>query len=289
LASGAIPLPVDQLGAVINRLISDVGKLHYVSKGDLHIFGANAATAPSSIEVAMRWGTKIFDAIYYFSMEPAERPAHSPGVDGMANLSAAILLAKKRLLWTAMFLMLRGSYPSAATSALGTDVPAFLVNIAGMNESPRQTAEGLASFNLQNISTEWVRSITWSGLAPEIRQRLALGLAGYRMLGPFKIYEVRPDAPANVKAAADWVRHVTMEAPDYSILSATRSPVMIAKLGSWNKALGNLILLAFTDAQINEMVSNKILFQRPVRDPRADNWVSWVADGHLQLTDPIAL
>jgi len=289
LDAPAIDLPIDVLGPKIMNLISDVGKLHYVAIGDLRVFGANAATPPEDVKTAMRWGTKFFDALYYFAAPATDRPAVSAGVDAGNGLNEVVLLTKKRLLWTALFLMLRGSYPKSEGTAVGTDIPAFLVSIAGMTESPAATAAGLASFNLQNVPTGWIRYISWREFAPEIRQRLALGLAGYRMLGPFKVYNVLNDAPSDVKAAFEWVRHVTQAAPDFSILSATRSPEMIARLGSWNKALGNLILLAFSEEQIDEMVRIKILFARPVRDPRADTWRSWVSGGGLTLNDPIPL
>jgi hypothetical protein len=287
MSAAAIDIPLDVLGAHIMRLIGDVGKLHYVSPGDLNVFGANAATPPTSVENAMRFGSKLFDAVYYFACEVTDRPAVKVGQDLGAGLPAEILMAKKRLLWTAIFLMLRGSYPSSTGAQLGSDVPAFLVNIAGMQDSPAVVAAGLASFNLQNIPTGWIRFIDWSAFAPEIKQRLALGLAGYRMLGPFKIYNVRDDATPEVIAAVNWVKQISSQRPDYDILSATRSSALIARLGSWNKSLGNLILLAFTPAQITEMVANKILFQIPVRDPRADTWRTWATGVQIALTNPI--
>lgn len=287
MSAAAIDIPMDVLGEHIMRLIGDVGKLHYVSPGDLHVFGRDAAVPPASVEDAMRYGTKLFDAVYYFACEQTDRPTIQTGRDGRDTLAAEILMAKKRLLWTAIFLMLRGSYPSSTGNQLGTDVPAFLVNIAGMRESPAVVAGGLASFNLQNIPTGWIRFIDWSAFAPEIKQRLALGLAGYRMLGPFKIYNVRDGAPPDVVDAFNWVRQIGSQRPDYDILSATRSSSLIARLGSWNKSLGNLILLAFTPAQITEMVANKILFQTPVRDPRADTWRTWVSGTQIVLSNPI--
>lgn len=289
LVTQAIAIPLDVLGEKIMSLISDVGMLHYVSKGDLRVFGQNATTPPENIRSAMRWGTKLFDAIYYFAAPATERPAISAGEDKSADLDQIILQSKRRLLWTALFLMMRGSYPQSEGQTLGQDIPAFIVNIAGMNESPANVARGLASFNIQNVPAGWIRYIDWTGFAPEIRQRLALGLAGYRLLGPFKVYNVKPDAPDDVKAAFEWVRNVARAQPDYAILSATRSASLVSRLGSWNKALGNLILLAFTADQINEMVTVKILFSRPQRDPRSDTWRSWADGGSLELRDPINL
>jgi len=287
--SDIIKVDLTTLGNKIAELISDVGLLHTVTIGDLKVFGAANGGTVQDVADALSYGTKFFDAMYYFAVPATQRPAIVAGTRNSTTLAADILMVKKRLLWTAIFLMLRGSYPTSASSALGTDIPAFLVNICGMNESPAICAAGLASFPLVSIKADWVKSIDWKTFAPEIKQRLALGLAGYRQLGPFKLYNVQATASADVVAAFNWVRAVATLPPSYDILSATRSAALISRMGSWNKALGNLMLLAFTDAELQEMVTNKIIYAKPVRDPRADTWRSWVASGVLASTNPIGL
>jgi len=289
LQADLIPYDSSALGTLISDLISDVGQINYVSTGDIRVFGPAAGTPPRHVEEAMRFGTKFFDAVFYFAADVSKRPQVQAGADMGERFKPEVVKMKCRLLWTAVFLMLRGSYPSSEGNAIGSDVPAFLVNIAGMNESPSQVAAGLASFPLLKISTEWVRAIQWSVLAPSIRQRLALGLAGYRLLGPFKIYQCRADCPQDALDAFIWARNIATRPPDYKILSATRSAELIARLGSWNKALGNLMLIVFSAEQLQEMVQNKIIFQMPVRDPRADTWRTWSSGAELVLDSPIGL
>lgn len=284
-----IEVSLEDLGRSISDLIRDVGQLNVVSVGDLNVFGSADGAPPADVAEAMKWGTKVFDAMFYFALEDARRPRVAGGVDGTATFGADVIIAKKRLLWMSIFLMLRGSYPSSAGNAVGTDVPAFLRNICGMNESPAATADGLASFDLMNVGAGWIRFIDWSTMAAPIRQRLSLGLAGYRALGPFKIFPCRADATAEARAAYDWVIRAVNIRPDYAILSCTRSPVLVARLGSWNNALGNLMIECFTPVQIAQMVATKIIFQAPVRDPRHDTWRTWVIGGDLALADPIGL
>jgi hypothetical protein len=287
--STAIDLDVKTLGDQIMRLIQDVGQLKVVTTGDLEVFGADPATKPGNVKEAVQWGTKFFDAVYYFATDVALRPAVKTGVDLGDKVDEVVLLTKKRLLWTAIFLMIRGGYPESDTKVVGRDVPAFLVNICEMKETPLECATGLASFPLSSIDPRWIREIQWSQFAAPIRQRLGLGLAGYRALAPFKLYDCRDDAPENAKAAFLWVRKVTGMPLDYAILSCTRDPGMIARLGSWNSSLANLSLICFTDAQLDEMESSKVIFKRPVRDPRGDTWKAWVDGGELKLNDPIGL
>lgn len=285
----AIGLDIEDLGKKINELISDVGQINIVTAGDLVVAHDANGHAPATIVEALAYGTKFFDAVYYFAMDPPVRPATVAKIDVVGTKEQLVSAVKHKLLWTALFLMLRGSYPESDGVEVGRDIPAFLVNICGMNISPKEVAEGLASFDLKKINCGWIKSIKWDGLAPAIKQRLALGLAGYRLLGPFKIYECRANASAEVRAAFEWTRRVAVSKPDYAILSCTRSPALISQLGSWNKALGNLILQCFTDEEITEMLALKILFQRPTFDPRANTWRSWVASGELELNSPIAL
>jgi len=289
LSTDIIKLSPDALGTLIANLISDVGQLHFVTTGDLKVYGPAVNSPPTSIEMAMKYGTKFFDAVYYFACETSKRPVILMGADVADKFPAEVILMKKRLLWTALFLMFRGSYPSSSGNTLGSDVPAFLVTTAGMNESPADVAAGLASFNLLNIPTSWIKFIPWKEFAPEIKQRLALGVAGYRSLGPFLVADCRPDAPPDVRAAFDWVRHVASQPPDYQILSATRSADLIAKLGSWNKALANLSLLCFTQEQLTNMVATKILFKMPVEDVRSNTWKSWATNVQIEFNQPIGL
>jgi hypothetical protein len=287
--TNAIDLDVKVLGGQIMRLIKDVGQLDVITVGDLHVFGESDTKPPVDVTSAMKWGTKFFDAVYYFALETQLRPNVVAGSDLGLELPTHVMKTKKRLLWTAIFLMLRGSYPESKGKVPGTDIPAFLTKICGMDESPFDCASGLASFNLSSVSPQWIREIQWAKFAAPIRQRLGLGLAGYRSLAPFKMYECRPDASEEAKAAFKWVRQITQRKPDYAILSCTRSVDLISQLGSWNAALGNLALECFSAETLVEMETVKIIFQVPKRDPRADTWRAWVDGGELKLDDPIGL
>lgn len=287
--STIINYDITQLGAAIMSQISDVGRLHLITAGDLQIFGQNVDQPPTDVRTAVRYGTKFFDALLYFSLENARRPAVQMGPDNLENLSNLIITTKKHLLWMAIFLMLRGSYPSDAGQAVGTNIPAFLRNICGMNISPAELAASLASFELRNLNPNWIRQINWTDFAPEIRQRLGLGLAGYRMLSPFSCYPLRQGVSDEARAAANWVININNQPLDFAILSCTRSPAIVSRYKSWNKSLGNLLLECYTQAQLTEMVQNRIIFAMPVRDPRSDTWRTWANDGNLQLQDPIPL
>jgi hypothetical protein len=287
--SVVIRIDLTELGNRIHDLIVDVGQLYSVAVGDLIVFKDPAGAPPADVREAIRWGTKFFDAIYFFALDAANRPNCQDGVDIGNGLDGSLETTKKRLFWAALFLMIRGSYPSSPNAIVGADIPNFIANTCGMNCTPHACSDHLSSFDIRKVNPVWIKSIDWSQFAQPIRQRLALGLSGYRMLAPFKIYTCQPGVNAGVQAAYAYARAMANAPPDYALLSCTRSPAATARFGSLNKALGNLILECFSAADIAEMVNLRIIYAAPVHDRRHDTWTAWVAGGALAFTDPIGL
>jgi len=246
---------------------------------------------PDNLAGLLMNGTKLFDALYYLHMPDDQRPESRASIEESIKGKPAIDLAKRNLLLLYIYIMLRGSYPNTDGRNINTDIPAFMMNILGMKDSPTDLSKSLCSFRIEKVLIEWVKHVRLDQLAQPIRQRIALGLPGYRMMTPFKLYECRPDVSEAVRRAYDWISKIARAPPDWSIFSATRSPQLIVKFGSLNRALGNLILKCFTNEQIDEMISDKvrILFAKPVYDPRANHWIHWADEGDLLLSDPINL
>lgn len=282
------------LGQIINDVIADVSQLRVLSKEDLKVYSTevskseeNRLTAPTDLKNAVESGTKFFDALIYFSLSTEKRPSVVAVREGDSVIKQSIAEVKTKLLWMALFIMIRGNYPSSGSSVVGADVPAFLATTCGMKISPKALAESLASFELEKLSLEWIRAINWSGMHQSIQQRLALGLAGYRLLGPFKILKLKAGVSDEVKRAYQFVQSIANQKPDYSILSATRSPNLVAKLGSFNNALSDLMFHCFTTEDLQKMKDLKVLYKVPVEDLRYRHWISWAADLKLDFTDPI--
>lgn len=289
ISNDSIDVELQSIGVLIQRLIADVSKLRVVSKGDLTVYMQASGGTPTTIMQAIQSGTRLFDAIYYFSAPDNSSITLQPHDASRPQGEAAVALMKKYLLWMFLFVMMRGSYPKSQGTARGTDVPSFLTQIVGMNVSPLTVSQGLCSFEIEKVPLGWLKTIKFGGMAPEIRQRLALGLPGYRMFGPFRFYLPRPDASAEAKAAHAWVVRIINKPLDWGLFSATRDPAIITRLGSLNKNLSNLMIECFTHDQLVEMASPavKIIFEVPTRDPRGDGWRSWVQGGDLELNDPI--
>lgn len=289
MADAAIDITPSGLATIIESLISTRARIDVVTPDDLDVYGASVSQLPKDVTEAMRYGTCFFDALFYFACDESMRPPIKEGNDDGADLAANLSSAKDYLFWSAVFIMLRGSWPAGEGTEVGKDIPSFLANICGMKVSGDSIRAELASFPLEKVGTEWVKHVHWQAMSPKLRQRFALGLAGYRALGPFRLLECRNDASVEVKAAFEWVREILNKPADWSIVSATRDPALISRLGAWNATLGNLSLLCFTPEELQMLARQKIIFKVPVRDPRADSWRSWVSGGALALNDPVLL
>lgn len=296
LRSAQIKVSIEDLARVINQAIQDVSKIHFVAPEDIKAVAVDMSiqadgsyTPPRDLVQALEFGMKFFDAVYYFALpsdlrpkcaKPAAVPVADPGL---------VAQAKSYLFMQALHIMIRGDYGSATGTAQGTDVPSFLSKICGMKVSPKALSDGLCSFEIQKVPKEWIKHLAWGDMAQSVQQRLGLGLAGFRLLGPFKMFPCKENATPEAKAAYKWVSELAVQPFDWALHSATRDPALIAKLGSFNKALTNLVLECFTEADIALMISPtvKILSVMPVRDPRANGWISWGGSEKLVLSDPI--
>lgn len=291
IGSNAVNLKIESISAIIQTMIADAAKLQVVSLGDLKVYSKVGGASPTDVADAIRSGTRFFDALYYFALGQNQTVTLLAPEESRPKDEEAMTIAKDNLLRMYLYIMIRGSYPKSEGLVIGTDVPAFLKSIVGMDISPLAVSQSLASFPIEKVPIGWVRLIKVGGMAQAIKQRLALGLPGYRMFGPFRFYPCRADATAEAKAAYDWVVEIVRKPLDWALFSPTRSPEIIAKLGSLNMSLSNLMLECFTDEQITEMMKPtvKIIFKKPVYDPRGNGWKNWTADGPLELKDPINL
>lgn len=269
--------------------LKDVAHIHVVSANDLSIYLSPDGVRPTSLPECLRYGSRFFDSIYYLALGDKDTVDHRRYDSDPGREILSIKDVQRNLLLMYLYIMFRGNYPASTGTELQRDIPTFLSVMLGMNQSPSSVSQKLASFNLNKVPLQWVKHIPISQFSPEIQQRIALGSPGYRMMMPFVFYNCKPDAAQEVKDACEWVRKIASKPADWDIFSATRSAQLTQRVHSFNKSLGNLMLLAFTPQQLDEMASPnvKIIFRVPVRDPRSDGWKSWTAIGDLDLNNPI--
>lgn len=279
----------EELAKALTDMVIYGSKKGVISKDDISVKRAPGSeeVAFGSVAEAVEAGNKFFDSILYMCIPEDERPIPEEHDAGVPIESYPASDIGKAVFYLAFFLLTRGSVPSSNETSTGAHVPAFLQNILGLRRSPRYYADYLASFDLGKMEHSWIKYIDWRKIGPEAKNRLGLGLAGYRMFAPFKLYQPRADMPQALQGPFEWARSVAMSDMDWSIHSVTRDPNVLTRFGNLNKNLGNLMLEAFTAEQLAEMVAARVIFEIPRRDVRSGNYRNWRADELPVLDDPV--
>jgi len=139
LSEGA-PIDWDWLAGYIAKLIRQAGANSLVLPSDLRVRNIRADLPPQHVTEAMMYGTKFFDAAIYFALAIQDRPRVSQGERVRIGPEQMKKETCTHLLWVALFLMIRGHYPSAEGTAVGRNIPKFLRANCMMNVSPAQLA-----------------------------------------------------------------------------------------------------------------------------------------------------
>lgn len=241
----------------------------------------------ADVAEAIKHGTKFFDACLYFTLPDGQKPAiraltdeHRPASRTYGSIGEAIFVIY-------FYLLTRARVPARIGEDANHPVPRFLTGVLSLTQGVAYYLTLIAGFDISKMDHKWIKSINMNDLGDEFRNRAGLGVAGYRMFGPFKSYTPKTGVSANITAAVSVAKQIATAPPDWNIHPITRNPVILSNLGNLNQNLGNLILEAFTDEQIREMVTSKMIFQKPTKQPTHIQYRTWTAQQLIPLNDPI--
>jgi len=254
-------------------------KLTGVSLDDIKTSLPKSVANPSNATLVnlLEAGMKIFDALVWLS---AGRPSTHPLTrDAAATDSDIVSLhdVARAVFYNYFFILTQARYPVRSTTVQKPKVPNFLSVVMGMADEQGVYVDRVCSFEPEKFDKRWVQEVRFAGLGQETISRFGLGVAGYRMAGPFKLYKPERPYPDELIAAVKFAVSLATAPPTWDIHPATRNPSVLTKRGNLNKNLGNLILDVFTEEQIAEMVNTKVLYKKPDREPTARNYLSWDA------------
>lgn len=285
---GIISIDVELVGKYLSEFVRVGSNRYNIADTDLAILTTDATPAHFvSVNEALEKGTKLFDALYYFAQHKDKRkmPVNDP--QATANSQIGMRKVASALFYVYFFLLTRAQVPSGTGVTPGKDVPNFLFAVMGLQDPPQQYAETLASFKLSQADHRWIESVRTPILGQEAISRIGLGVAGYRLLAPFKLYPRTRGMAPNVERAARLAEAIAKADADWSIHPITRDPGILNRLGNLNKNLANLLLDAYTPEEIDEMVKAKAIFEKPNRDIKHTNYLSWFNTASFALTKPI--
>jgi hypothetical protein len=273
-----------QVMATAFQNLLDIGSQpHRINVNQLRIISDdNTINHFDNMETALRVGTKFFDAVAYFLLPAAERPAVGHLGPFPRPEDRTGLFVTRRLFVLAFYMLTRGNLPRTDVADISAAVPAILRNVFNVNYSPNQLAISLGHVEIREFNHQWIRYINWDALSIVSRNRFGLGVAGYRLLSPFKTFPCeatvqnnQPVTVAQMQNAYNVARTLATLPYCWEIHPVTRDVNILQAFGPLNQNLENLMLACFSHALLTELDGNQTLFRYPVYNARARNYLTW--------------
>lgn len=272
-----VDIDAQEVAKALQRYLERGSKLTGVSLDDI---STSVSTMPDDAKKVtlvglVEKGMKLFDAIVWLT---AGRPITHPLVvdptitkDTMPSLHEVA----RCVFYVYFFLITQARYPAGPRTEQKPKVPNFLTTIMGMDKEQSIYVDKICSFEPVKFDAAWARYVQFSNFGQETLSRFGLGVAGYRMFGPFKLYSPKAGMDPSLMDAVSFASSVSRAPASWDIHPLTRKADILTSRGNLNKNLGNLILEVFTEEQINEMVATKILYARPEKNPSYKNYLQW--------------
>jgi hypothetical protein len=284
-----VDVKLDQIAHVLRSFLIVGSKRATISIQSLVIISDKEVRPQrfENIAQALENGTKLFDAICYFSLPADQRPEISVPVEGQLPDTRDPVEISRAFFYQCFLVLTRGSPSVSNDSTIGSSVPAFLARILALNRAPAFYADRLAGFPIINLDWRFVSHFDYNDIGQEALNRFGLGVAGYRLLNPFKLYVPKDNITAQQRVAYNFLRGIATRPADWSIHPVTRDTAIIQEFGSINNNAGNLILDIYTNAQIENMIATKVLYKYPIRDPKSTQYLTWNDTTRINLARPI--
>lgn len=283
---GLIHINPEETAKAFQSYLDTASKLTGVSLDDIKrtVIRMPQDVTKVTLTELLQAGMKLFDAIVWLT---AKRPATHPleldpamkkeSIPSMHDIARAVFFCY-------FMLVTQSRYPVSRNTQDKPRIPNFLRTIMGMDKEQHVYVETICSFEPQKFDPKWARHVRFQGFGQEVLSRFGLGVAGYRLFGPFGLYDPKPDMAANLRPAFEFAKKIAQSPASWEVHPLTRNPDVLSRRGNLNKNLGNLILDAFTDENIAEMVKAKILFAKPEREPTHRNYYQWTDDDNISGT-----
>jgi len=234
---------------------------------------SNAATVTLSELISL--GMRLFDAVVWLTAgRPVSHPLKLDAAMTKESIPSTHEIARSTF-YCYFMLLVQARYPAGARSNEKPRIPKFLTTLMGMDADQSTYVARICTFEPSKFDPKWVRYINFSGFGQESLSRFGLGVAGYRMFAPFKLYPARADIDQTLLSAYNFARNVAIARASWEIHPLTRAPAVLTKRGNLNKNLGNLMLECFTQEQLKEMADAKIIFQIPTKEANHREYKQW--------------
>jgi len=226
-------------------------------------------------------GMKLFDAIVWLT---AGRPkSHPLSIDpGLTKDKIPSMHEIARSVFYCYFMLVtQARYPVGRNETEKPRIPNFLKTIMGMEKEQHVYVDVICSFSPQKFDPAWAKHVSFANFGQEVLSRFGLGVAGYRMFGPFGLYNPKPDMDPELRPAFEFARTVAKAPSSWNVHPLTRNPNILTARGNLNKNLNNLLLDAFTQADLEEMERAKVIYKIPTREPAHRQYRQWTSNDDI--------
>jgi hypothetical protein len=278
-----------EVAKALQKYLEAGSKLTGVDLDDINTSVIKLPPTPATVTLAelLSFGMKLFDAIVWLTAgRPTSHPLKIDPAMTQSSIASAHEIARATF-YCYFMLLVQARYPASAAAKEKPKIPNFLTTIMGMAEEQSRYVSTICSFEPSKFDPKWVKYISFAGFGQEALSRFGLGVAGYRLFGPFALYEPKPDVDPRLADAILFAKTVAKSPASWNVHPLLRSPNVLTKRGNLNKNLGNLILETFSATDIDEMVSSKVLYQKPTREAGHLQYRQWTAADDISGGDLI--
>lgn len=276
-----------EVGKALERFVITGSSPESLSVTDLKIV-SRSSTPPdvfNSLIEAIQNGTRLFDALGYFSIAPEDRPKPSYEPADPNNPDPTPDAVASALYYVYCFLMFRGTPPPHIKVDKNFVIPNFLPGVANLKEEPYIYVRRVASFDLARMEHRWIKYIPIPKLNQTARNRLSLGVAGYREPSALLYAMLQKDTDPLVVRATEAVRKFIQRGATWDVQSVTRTNKFLSVVKNFNKNCANLLALGCTTEELEKLRRNKIIFALPIYDDRYTNWRNWTDETFQPFDD----
>jgi len=286
---GVVRIDSTAIGTALQEFIQTGSQRGQISKDDLEIIYREGTDITSFRDVAdaIRHGTRLFDALGYFSLPVADRPIPEHKALDPDETDPAPLDIGRAMFYVYFYILIRGHAPTDEDGTEQNPVPNFLKSVMGLEDAPDHYSDCVASFDLNLLDHRWVKYIQINNLGIQAQNRLALGLAGYRLPGVLTLFQYRNDASAEAVRAATAVRNFVNRGAVWDCHSVTRTAAFLDVVKNFNANVTNIILEVYTGEQIAQLRRRRVLPVDLIHNERFTQWQQWTDETFNQFADYI--
>lgn len=294
VAWGDVVLDANEVATILTGFVDRGSKLSTVAATDpdTRVKIGPKAEDLKNINDCLNAGMKIFDAIVWLKsgkVKPLQNELEitETTIPSLSDVARAVF-------YNYFFLLTQAKYPTKANNTAvdqkGEKIPqkpAFLAKLLGLDKDPWHYADLICGFEITKFDPSWIRYYKSTSMGREAVSRFGLGVAGYRMCGPFKFVNPDTEEAKLYPGPIEFVKHIARSVPNWCIHPLTRDIGFLSAVGNFNDNLNNMILECYKKETIDTMVRDKMLYAYPQRKLRNNEWKAWSMDTYTLLDTPI--